>query len=88
MSATDRELTVYAISPSTEVSTGENMYQVLLGEYIDVTPEILKTLPLQPAQTIPKQVAVFWLALNVKTNDFAFTKSAQSGNLVSRMMEV
>jgi hypothetical protein len=66
LNAVEKDLVVYQVFPITEVATGNIIYQVLFGEYVDVTPDILDRMDMMPGQPIPRRVPVMWLALNMK----------------------
>ena len=68
----EKEVLVYSVTPSTEVATGDNTYNVFFGDYVNATPEIISTLQLQVGQPLPKKVGVFWLILNIKSDEVPY----------------
>jgi hypothetical protein len=64
----EKSLIVTGIGMVYELTTGEPMYQVNFGEYLDSTPEL--TSRLSAASGTPfngKKIAANWLLLNIKT---------------------
>jgi hypothetical protein len=41
----DKILIVTSVTVATNLGTGEPMYQVMFGEYLDTTPEVISRLP-------------------------------------------
>ena len=74
----ERVLVVYSIVPTTEVTTRETIYQVLLGEFVDMTPDLLNVITQnqqaleQPVQIPANRIPVLWLAINFKGGEVPY----------------
>ncbi len=66
-------LTVLNINTATELTTGDNMYQVVLGYYTERTPEIMNRIPDALKQTaIGKQIGITELVLFIKKQEIPY----------------
>jgi hypothetical protein len=65
----EREVTVISIQPAVEAATGDNLFAVILGEFIEKTPEALARIPatLQNLMVMGNQITVNWMAYYVKS---------------------
>ena len=65
MALFEKELTVLGVLPGTELSTGDRMWIVSLGEVIDKTPQVSTRLPMtqqqQSANKINANYIVCWI---------------------------
>jgi hypothetical protein len=65
----EKTVTVTQISNTIELATGDLMYTVFFGEFIDVTPEVLSRIPgMSPANYPGKKLGAVWFTLNLKTD--------------------
>ncbi len=63
----EKDLVVYAITPVTEVMSGDTLYQITLGEYVRATPEVVNRIGVAPPGGA-KEVPATWMLFNVKRN--------------------
>lgn len=69
-SIVEKELTVTGIGIVYELATGEPLYQVNFGEFINSTPELAGRLTAMSGGALfnGKKIAANWLILNIKTD--------------------
>ncbi len=65
----EKTVVVTQISNTIELATGDLIYSVFFGEFIDTTPEVLSRLPgISPANYPGKKIGAVWFMLNLKTD--------------------
>lgn len=69
-----RTLTVTNINVITELATGDLIYQVMLGNYIENTPEIISRIAPQAREPFAasKSIAVTEMTLFIKTDEVPY----------------
>jgi hypothetical protein len=64
----EKTVIVTQISNTIELATGELIYSVFFGEFIDATPEVLSRFPPSPVTYPGKKISAMWFMLNLKTD--------------------
>jgi hypothetical protein len=69
-----KTLTVTNVNVITELATGDLIYQVMFGNYIRTTPEILSRIPPNAREPLAasKNIAVSEMTLFIKTNEVPY----------------
>lgn len=70
-----KTFSVISINPAIELATGDNIYQVAFGEYVDITPELLSRLP-QPMRQIyasSNKIGATHVILFIKMTEIPYT---------------
>ncbi len=62
----ERDVTAISVAPITELASGNSIYQVIFGNYIEATPEIIDRLPPQAKQGLAKQIPITELTFFIK----------------------
>ncbi|MQY62094.1 hypothetical protein GH146_02240 [archaeon] len=70
-----KTLSVISINPTTELATGDMIYQVVFGEYIDITQELLSRLPPTAVQrsALGNKIGIAHLILFLKKTEIPYT---------------
>lgn len=70
-----KTLSVVSINPVVEIATGDNIYQVVFGEYVDITQELLSRLPPTARQrsAFGKKIGISHLTLFIKKTEIPYT---------------
>lgn len=70
-----KTLSVISINPVTELATGDNIYQVVFGEYVDITQDLLSRLPPTAVQrsAFGKKIGLSHLVLFIKKTEIPYT---------------
>ena len=64
----EKTVIVTQIGNTIELATGDLIYSVFFGEFIDATPEVLSRLPPSPVPYPGKKIGAMWFMLNLKTD--------------------
>lgn len=70
-----KTFSVININPVIELATGDNIYQVVFGEYADITQDILNRLPppVRQAYASAKEIGVAHMILFIKKTEIPYT---------------
>jgi len=68
----DRDLTAISVAPVTGLASGDSIYQVIFGNYVEATPEIIDRLPPQLKQGLSKQIPITELTLFMKAAEIPY----------------
>ena len=70
-----KTFSVISISPAIELATGDNINQVVFGEYVGITPELLNRLPppVRQQYAAVKKIGAVHVVVFIKTTEIPYT---------------
>lgn len=70
-----KTFSVISINPAIELATGDNINQVVFGEYVDIAPELLNRLPppVRQKYTSVNKIGVAHVVLFIKATEIPYT---------------
>jgi hypothetical protein len=68
----EKEFVVVGVNPIVELTTGDTLQQVVFGEYVDATPEVLGRIPQVMREGIGKRVGVNEVTVVLKKDEIPY----------------